>query len=149
MSKRGQNEGSIYQLPNGAWRGSVSLGRGPDGKRKRKYVAGKTRREVSEKMKALMRDQQLGLPVAPERQTVAHFMAVWLEEVGRPSLRESTFVKYKGHARVHILPALGHVILQQLSPQQVQTFVNYKNSLPNKCKPSSTTNSPAAWPPPQ
>lgn len=131
MSKRGQNEGSVYKLANGTWRGSVSLGRGPDGKRDRKYFSGKTRREVAEKLKVAQRDHQLGLPVAPERQTVAYFMNTWLEERAKPSTRITTYTTYESHTRIHILPSLGHIILQQLTPQQVQAFVNYKAASPD------------------
>ena len=67
--KRGQNEGSIYRMKDGRWRAAVSVG-WKEGKRVRKVLTGKTRRDVSERLTALLRSQQLGLPVAPEKQTV-------------------------------------------------------------------------------
>src|SRR5262245_12949332 len=83
---RGKNEGSIYQrASDGLWVGSISLGYGPDGKRKRKPIYGKTRREVAEKMKRALRDQQLGVLVVSARQTTGQFLTRWLEDVVRPS----------------------------------------------------------------
>src|SRR5438874_12212998 len=106
MAKRGHNEGSIYQRESdGKWVGSVNLGYGPDGKRKRKVVYGVTRKEVAEKLKVLLRDQQLGLPIATERQTVAQYLARWLEDSARPAIRPSTYVGYEVLVRVPIVPA--------------------------------------------
>ncbi len=57
-SKRGHGEGSIYQRSdNGIWCTVVDLGY-VNGKRKRKYIYGKTRKEVAEKLKVVLRDQQ-------------------------------------------------------------------------------------------
>jgi len=69
-SRRGHGEGSIYQRESdGRWCSTVDLG-WVNGKRKRKVIYGKTRKEVAEKLKVVLRDQQQGLPVAMERQTV-------------------------------------------------------------------------------
>jgi integrase len=126
MSKRGHNEGSIHERKDRYWTAVVDLGRGPDGKRKRKYIYGKTRREVAEKLKIALRHQQRGLPIAVKRQTIAQFLTHWLQEVAKPSLRPSTYALYESHARVHLLPALGHINLQQLSAQDIQTLINRK-----------------------
>src|SRR5262245_16893342 len=55
--KRGNNEGSIYLREDGRWCAQLTL---PSGKRK--YLYGKTRRQVSEKMTALLKTAQDGLP---------------------------------------------------------------------------------------
>lgn len=52
MGKRANNEGTIFQLPDGTWCGFVSLGyRG--GKRWRKKFKAKTQREVKDKIAKL------------------------------------------------------------------------------------------------
>jgi integrase len=58
--------------------------------------------------------------------TLQQFLETWLSEVARPNLRASTFATYESHARKHIIPALGRVPLQHLTPQEVQSFVNDK-----------------------
>lgn len=125
MARRGPNEGSIHQRNDGYWAATVDLGF-VNGKRKRKYFYGKTRREVAEKLKVALREQQQGLPIAIERQTVEQFLTKWLEDTAKPTLRPSTYTGYEVLVRVHIIPALGRIQLQQLSPQHVQAFLKQK-----------------------
>ena len=121
--KRGANEGSIYRMKDGRWRAAVSLG-WKDGKRVRKVLTGKTCGDVSERLKALLRSQQLGLPVAPEKQTVGHFLAQWLEDIAKPSVRPKTFRFYADLVNLHIAPKLGRIKLQKLSVNHVQSLLN-------------------------
>ena len=126
MGRRGHSEGTIYQRESdGRWVASVHLGY-KNGKRVRKYFYGRTRRAVAEQLKVALRDQQQGLPVKVERQTVAQFLDQWLEAVVRPRVRPSTYKSYAMHIRLHLKPALGHLPLGQLAPQHVQTMMNEK-----------------------
>ena len=52
--RKGNHEGSIYKDKQGRWRGLVSMP-SVNGKYKRKYIYGKTRKEVSEKVNAIGR----------------------------------------------------------------------------------------------
>ncbi len=127
-SRRGHNEGSIYQrASDGKWVGSINLGYGADGKRDRKVIYGKTRKDVADRLKALLRDQQVGLPIpTSERQTLGQFIEHWLSDVARQKLRASTYATYANHVHKHIVPALGRTPLQQLNPQQIQSLINQK-----------------------
>jgi integrase len=123
-SRRGHGEGSIhFKADKQLWCATVDLGR-TDGKRKRKYLYGKTRKEVAEQLKVALRDQQQGLPVAVERQTVAQYLTRWLEEVARPRLQPSTYVSYEQKVRLYLIPALGRHQLAKLDPQHVQAMMN-------------------------
>ena len=93
------------------------------GKRKRKVIYGKTRKEVAEKLKVILRDQQQGLPVAMERQTVGQFLDHWLADTILPNRRAKTYRRYEQIARCHLVPALGRVALAKLEPQQVQALL--------------------------
>jgi integrase len=119
--KRGQSEGSIHKCEDGRWAAVVSLGY-VNGKRKRKYVYGQTRGEVREQLKKLLRDQQQGIPISTDRQTVSQILPRWLEE--RKKIRENTSESYAKMLRLYILPHLGHIQLSKLSPQDVQSFIN-------------------------
>ncbi len=126
-SRRGHNEGSIYQrASDGLWVGSINLGYGPDGKRKRKPIYGKTRKEVAEKMKRMLRDQQLGVVIATRKQSFGSFLYQWLEEWVKPSVKPATYANYEVYVRVHTAPALGHIRLSELTAQDLQAFYNYK-----------------------
>jgi hypothetical protein len=82
MAKRGNGEGSIYyRNADSKWVGSVTLGSG-----KRKVFYGKTRKEVQEKLKIVLHDQQQGTLVTSAPQTVAQFLTDWLENTHRRRL---------------------------------------------------------------
>ena len=122
---RGQREGSIFKRRDGRWAAALTVG-WRNGRRHRKYFYGATRDAVQKELTAALRAQHQGLPVAPERQTVAQFLTAWLNECVRPSVRPRTLVSYSQLVKVHVSPELGHVILTKLSPQDVQAFLNAK-----------------------
>jgi integrase len=120
---RGHHEGSIYRRESdGRWVGSISLEDGG-----RKYLYGKTRKEVYDKLQKALQEQQQGtLPTGP-KQTLRQYLEYWLEELHKPTIRLSSYVKYRRLIHIHILPALGQVPLQKLAPQQVQSFYKQKS----------------------
>lgn len=114
MGKRGNNEGTITKRIDGRWEARMSLGNG-----KRKAFYGKTRKEVAGKLTKALRDQQQHLPIVSEQDTVAAFLASWLEDVAKPSLRARTFESYVMIVNHHLIPALGKHRLAALTPQDV------------------------------
>jgi integrase len=54
--------------------------------------------------------------------TVAAFLQRWLESI-KPTIRESTWVRYEGLSRVHLIPALGRTRLDRLTPEQIDRFL--------------------------
>ncbi len=123
MSKRGQNEGSICLRKDGRWEGRINLG-WRDGKRWRKCFYGQTRQAVREKMTTALHNQQMGLPIAPERLTVGQFLHRWLEDVVEPGTRPKTRQTYREIVENHLVPSVGKIILHKLSPHQVQALMN-------------------------
>jgi len=115
---RGANEGSIYQRQDGRWVGVIQVG-WLNGKRKRNSYYGRTQREVLEKMKAPLHDQQRGIPIAFERQSVGDYLRSWL---GTLTVRPRTLRRYEEFVRLHIAPALGHVQLANLNPQHLEAL---------------------------
>lgn len=60
--RRGHGEDAIYfATAKDRWVGSVSLGYGPDGKRIRRKVFGKTKQEVRDRLKALHQEMDSGV----------------------------------------------------------------------------------------
>jgi integrase len=121
--RRGHNEGSIRQRPDGKWEARISL---PNGKRKSFY--GKTRRDVQDKLKAAQRDLDNGLDLSSRQQTVGQFLDRWLEDVVRPSVRLKTHHSYAQMVRLHLKPELGHIPLTKLTPQHVQAMMTRKTA---------------------
>ena len=105
-SRRGHGEGAIYfRESDQRWCTSVDLG-WVNGKRKRKVIYGKTRKEVADKLKVVLREQQQGFPIATERQSVERFLERWLEEKVKPKNRLKTYHTYRQIVRLHVLPTL-------------------------------------------
>ena len=96
MRRRGQNEGSIFRRKDGRWCGQINLG-WEKGRRKRKTYYGATAAEVRDALLKARSDQSKSLPVAVERQTVAQFLAEWLEATVKPSVRPLTHEQYHQH----------------------------------------------------
>lgn len=121
--KRGQGEGTIYKRKDGRWTAAVTVGY-QEGKMKRKAIYGKTRKEVSDKLTATLRNLQQGIPPISERQTVGRFLDQWLNECAKQSTRPRTYEDYSTVVRKHIKPSLGSMQLAKLTPQQVQRLLN-------------------------
>ena len=107
MSRRGKGEGSIYRDSDGKWRGYVDLGYG-GGRRRRKYVRGITRRDVAAQLRVAATARDAGALVHGRDQTLAEWMAFWLDSIVAARVRPSTLHTYRGYVRKRIVPALGH-----------------------------------------
>jgi len=119
--RRGHGEGSIYRRKDGRWAASITLEHG-----KRKYFYGDTRREVQEKLKVALREQQQGTLATGPQQTLKAYLEQWIEQVHKPIIRASTYEMYRVVVYKHLIPGLGHIQLQKLTPQHLQSFFTKK-----------------------
>jgi integrase len=119
--KRGPNEGCISKRKDGRWEARISLG----GSKRKCYYAKSYEDALVELTKARS-DQQKGIPIVTERQSVKDYLHSWLEESVKPGVRLSTYLSYKQQVDIHITPALGRVQLTKLTPQHIQRYMNDK-----------------------
>ncbi|HEY6751644.1 MAG TPA: N-terminal phage integrase SAM-like domain-containing protein, partial [Rubrobacteraceae bacterium] len=117
--RRGRGEGSIYRRKDGRWVGQYEVGG------KRRYVYGKTRKEVASKVTKAVADGNEGLIFDSDQLTLGQYLDRWLDSI-RGTVRESTWVRHEINVRVHVKPALGRVRLGKLNPLQVQSFYRCK-----------------------
>jgi integrase len=119
MSKRrSRGDGAVFQRADGRWEGRLDLG-WQDGKRRRKFVYGRTKAEALAKLRQAQRQAAEGTLVVSERTTVEQFLKSWLDAV-RPTLRPGTWRRYEQYVRVHTVPVIGRVKLAKLTPQHLQ-----------------------------
>lgn len=115
---------------SGLWCATVSL---PDGKRQTAYCLGRLQRSLGFKrlntekaagklLAELIRRRDAG--IRPTRLTVKALLNDWLDEVIQ--VRPATARHYRMIATEHLIPALGKVPLSELTPQQVQRYLNAK-----------------------
>jgi integrase len=114
LRRRGNGEGTIYRRSDGRWGATITLG---DGGRKTLY--GKNRREVQDLLKEVLRQRENGLLVASAEQLTGDYLARWLEDSVRDSVRPKTFESYELNVR-RLQPLIGSVKLGSLSPAHVQ-----------------------------
>ena len=125
MAKRGSGEGSIYKRSDGRWVGVVDLG-WLDGKRNRKSMYAKTRKEVQEKLNTALISHRRGLSFHSENLTVRQFLFDWLTESVKPTVRPRTYQSYSELVRLHLEPSLGRIRLSRLTSRDVRKLVNSK-----------------------
>ena len=99
------------------------LFRSGTGKQIQRSITGKTQKEVIQKLKAATAAIDAGTYTAPNRMTVSQWMDMWqgsyIEDV-----KASTKHLYMRTVSLYILPALGAVKLDALTPVMVQNFYN-------------------------
>lgn len=122
--RRGRNEGAIHQRKaDGLWEASISLGLGANGKRIRKSVYAKTKRQVQDKLAVLRLGLEAGA-LEPSKMTTAEFLRQFLGNV-RLEVRPSTLTQYTYICEKYLIPgSLGHVPLQKLTALHVQSYLS-------------------------
>jgi integrase len=132
MTRRNWGENSIYFQHTGdctdpsrhrhcpgRWRGVISAGFGPDGKRMRRYVSATTRAAVADKLRKLQADITAGARPAPSNHTVRAAAEDWLAN-GLPGRSAKTVRKNKDVLEP-ILAAIGTIRLKELTSADVDT----------------------------
>ncbi len=117
--RRGHGEGGIRRRTDGRWEGSIDLGYGPDGKRRRKYVYARTRLAVAERMRAEQQRIASGLAPTDERRTVEQFLQWWRSTVLPGTVSRGTEETYSRVLDLYVIPAVGRLLLARLGPADV------------------------------
>jgi integrase len=111
----------VFHRKDGYWVAQIEL---EDGKRKQYYL--KTQKEAVELLRKAQREVEQGTIITAPHQTVEQYLTYWLEEVHKPTIRVSTYVKYRKLIHTYIIPSLGRLRLDKLTPQQVKSLYNQK-----------------------
>ena len=122
--KNAQGAGTIRKRSDGRWEARFTTGSDPvTGKQIQKSIYGKTQKEVRERLAQITVELDEGTYVEPCRITLEEWMTIWLAEY-MGDKKWSTIKHYKAQVKAHILPALGHYPLSQLTPHIIQAFDN-------------------------
>ncbi len=121
-------KGHIEQRANGSWRVVIEQGCNPvTNKRQRIYktVTG-TKREAEKVMYELLLSLQTRTHI--DHITLGEYLQRWLNTYCEPNLAPKTVRGYKAVINTHIIPALGMIRLQKLSPLHLQEYYAQKLS---------------------
>ena len=119
--KRANAEGSLYyRAERKRWEARISIGHKPDGTTIRRTVVARTRTEALERLDRLRRTLEAG-PGLPAEVTIGRFLRHWLTDVlPLADITQSTADGYERIVRLYVIPNLGRVRLDQLSPAHVR-----------------------------
>jgi len=116
-----------------------------DGRRRQVSKGGfRTRREAEAARVEVLNTIQTGTFVRAERTTVATFLVdEWLPTRRPPNLEESTYESYERDIRLHVIPYIGGIPLQKLSPMDLNGL--YRTLLDSgRCGPQPPKRHPAS-----
>jgi integrase len=118
MTRRKQGEGTVFRRKDGRYVAQIRL---ENGKKKQRYC--KTEKEANVALRNMLHEKEQGtLPIGPN-QTLKVYLQEWVEQAYKLSaIRTGTYYMYSSIIRKHIVPMLGYIQLQKLTPQQIQTF---------------------------
>jgi integrase len=118
VRRRGHGEDAVYfAAAKNRYVGAISLGYGPDGKRIRRKVFGRTKQEVRDKLKALHQELDSGIR-SSRNYTVRETVEDWLRE-GLDGTSDRTRTLYKGLLEP-VLEMIGARPLRDLSAGDVR-----------------------------
>ncbi len=123
MGKRANGEGSVYHRPDKKhkkWVASITLENG-----KRKQIYCETQAEAVKELRKLNQAKDEGTLIT-ENATLGQFLHSWLEDTVQMNVRPRTFIRYREIVTCHILPTLGGITLQKLTPQHLQKLYKTK-----------------------
>lgn len=127
---RANGESAPYQRPDGRWCVQFWV-EAPDGSRKRQTVYAKTRGAAVEqrtlKQAAHARGEEVARPRSERKHTVGSWLGEWLDmkRARVPHLlAPTTWEQYEREVRLYLLPALGRVQLDKLTPGQVDVMLD-------------------------
>ncbi|QKW50943.1 tyrosine-type recombinase/integrase [Streptomyces buecherae] len=136
-SKRPDGASTIYFGADGYWHGRVTVGIRDDGRPDRRHVMSKvSEAEVIKKVRKLESQRDSGkVHKVGKVWTLKAWLLHWVEEIAKPSVRDSTYSGYEVDVRVHLIPGLGAHRLEKLEPEHLERF--YSKMLAAGSKPAT------------
>lgn len=101
----------------------IELGVDPvTGKRKRTTRIFRTKKEAQVWLTSTQNEVDKGTFVEQSRQVVAELLRYWLETYAKHRVRPTTYEGYSGTVNIHLIPGLGSIPVQKLTPGHLQQF---------------------------
>jgi integrase len=117
--RRANNEGTIYQRPNGKWRSQITI----DGRRL-SYTAN-TQKECQQWLKQTQFDIDQGYTFDGVNTSLKDFLDDWLISI-KSSRSKGTISLYRRTVIKEIIPILGNFTITDLRPDMIQRYYDQK-----------------------
>jgi integrase len=116
--------GHLEKISKDSWTIVIEKGKNPLTKtreRIKKAVQG-NKRTAEKVMNEMLHQLQTGTYVEPTNLTIGDYFRYWLDTYCQPNLASSTLHSYKAQINNHIIPRLGSIQLEKLSPIHLQSY---------------------------
>jgi integrase len=126
---------AAHKTPDGRWRVWLNLGADPaTGRRIRKKIEAKTKREAESKAKVLRDRHTRGENISDKPRTLTELLDEWLATIALQGKAANTLTAYRGAIKNHLKPTLGAIEVPRLQLREIQrTF----NDLAERLAPSN------------
>jgi len=116
-------KGNIRQRSKNSWQIQIYIGKGPDGTPKRHFetVRG-TKGDAQRRRTELLASLDKGIYVFPGKLTLADLLSQFLQGYVRTKCSQKTQDGYQMIMERHLMPALGHILLKQLTPPAIEAY---------------------------
>ena len=106
------------------WYFIVDAGPHPEtGKRQQRWVSGgRTRKACEQALAKYLHETEAGTYAAPIKITVADHLKQWFRDYAVPNVRPRTAEGYRGIIKDHLIPKLGRLQLEKLTPRHLQRY---------------------------
>lgn len=121
----------ISQRKDGLYQGSFT-----DSFGKRRFVYGKTVREVSRKLEETKHDSKIGLSINPDDYTLDEWFDFWLKTY-KKSCRNTSQLEYQSTYLYHVSGKLGNIKINKLNSLMIQNLID---EIPTDCVKSKVKN---------
>lgn len=123
MGRRNRGDGGLYyDESRERWIGVVTVGYDTRGKPQRRKISARTKTEGNEKLRALLREVELGVDLSRGGVTVAEVVEAWLTH-GLHGRSEATLAQNRHLAECHIVPLVGKKRLRDLRAHDVDRML--------------------------
>lgn len=123
-TRRANNEGSIFQRKDGRWCGVVTNGYDENGKPIRKFIYGKTRMEIANKLTELTNRMENENFDYVDNNTIGSLMTEWLLIFKKNQVTPRTFEGNFSKFKLHIEPKIGNMKIEEVTTIVIQKLLN-------------------------
>ena len=127
ISRRGNNEGSLYKRKDGRWCAQATVGYRENGKAIFRYIYGKSRQEVARKLAQVTNDvfeNGYSTISASDSKQLYPLLEDWFFTFKEPVVGSVTSEKIRNYMKNHIKPELGGIDVQHIDLFKMQRFFN-------------------------
>lgn len=123
MVRRSPGDGVLFKRQDGYWVGGIELPPGPDGKRRQKKIVRKNRNDVLKAIREVRAALAAGQLPTASTVTVGRWLDYWQSEIlPHRDVRPTTMTSYRNTIRLYLIPRIGQVRLQRLTPVEIRNL---------------------------